>query len=137
MIELTNLNPLPELGGDRVLYVPQYLSADDPRFAGTVQAIERELRRGVPVKRLETAGGTVVVATVYDLLMAQYGVARGLAGDYPSDYNDENSPYTPAWSERYTGLDRDVLIRFAREWARTAELTGGACTIIIGVWSSR
>jgi protoporphyrinogen oxidase len=32
MIEYTNLNPLPELGGDRVLYVPQYLSADDPRY---------------------------------------------------------------------------------------------------------
>lgn len=33
MIEYTNLNPLPELGGDRILYVPQYLSADDPRYA--------------------------------------------------------------------------------------------------------
>lgn len=32
MIEYTNLNPLPELGGDRILYVPQYLSADDPRY---------------------------------------------------------------------------------------------------------
>ena len=33
MIEYTNLNPVPELGGDRILYVPQYLSPDDPRFA--------------------------------------------------------------------------------------------------------
>jgi protoporphyrinogen oxidase len=33
MIEYTNLNPLPELGGDHILYVPQYLSADDPRYA--------------------------------------------------------------------------------------------------------
>ncbi len=33
MIEYTNLNPLPELGGDRVLYVPQYLPADDPRYS--------------------------------------------------------------------------------------------------------
>lgn len=32
MIELTNLNPLPELGGDHVLYIPQYLSAEDPRY---------------------------------------------------------------------------------------------------------
>jgi protoporphyrinogen oxidase len=32
MIEYTNLNPVRELGGDRVLYVPQYLSPDDPRF---------------------------------------------------------------------------------------------------------
>jgi protoporphyrinogen oxidase len=33
MIEYTNLNPLPELEGDTILYVPQYLSADDPRYA--------------------------------------------------------------------------------------------------------
>jgi protoporphyrinogen oxidase len=33
MIEYTNLNPLPELGGHHILYVPQYLSADDPRYA--------------------------------------------------------------------------------------------------------
>jgi protoporphyrinogen oxidase len=33
MIEYTNLNPVPELQGDHVLYVPQYLSADDPRYA--------------------------------------------------------------------------------------------------------
>jgi protoporphyrinogen oxidase len=32
MIEYTNLNPLPELGGDHILYVPQYLSAEDPRY---------------------------------------------------------------------------------------------------------
>lgn len=32
MIEYTNLNPIPSLGGDHVLYVPQYLSADDPRY---------------------------------------------------------------------------------------------------------
>ncbi len=42
MIEYTNLNPLPELGGDRVLYVPQYLSADDPRYA---QSDDEVLRR--------------------------------------------------------------------------------------------
>ncbi len=87
----------------------------------------------MPVKRVQTATGeTVVVATVYDLLMAQYGVPRGLEGQYPTDYNDEASPYTPAWAEKYTGMGRDVLIRFAREWGRTAELTHGKCLIIIG-----
>ena len=91
------------------------------------------LQRGVPVKRLQTASGeTVVVATIYDLLMAQYGVPRGLAGQYPKDYNDEDLPYTPAWSEKYTGMSRELLIRFAREWATTAKLTKGKCTIIIG-----
>jgi len=42
MIEYTNLNPLPELGGDHILYVPQYMSADDPRYG---QPDEEVLRR--------------------------------------------------------------------------------------------
>ncbi len=91
------------------------------------------LTRGVPVKRIQTADGrTVTVATVYDLLMAQYGVPRGLGDGYPADYNDADAPYTPAWSEKYTGMGRETLLRFAREWAVTAEKTNGKCTIIIG-----
>jgi len=64
--------------------------------------------------------------------MAQYGVPRGLGGAYPQDYDDENAPYTPAWSERYTGIGRKDLLKFAREWGSTAEHTNGKCTIIIG-----
>ena len=41
MIEYTNLNPLPELGGDHILYVPQYLSADDPRYTQTDEEVLR------------------------------------------------------------------------------------------------
>ena len=93
----------------------------------------RALTRSVPARRIKTADGQIVtVTTVYDLLMAQYGVSRGLPGEYPASYDEENQPYTPAWSEKYTGLSRQVLIRFAREWATTAELTGGKCTVIIG-----
>jgi nitrate reductase alpha subunit len=93
----------------------------------------RTLHRHVPVRRVTLADGRVAtVTTVYDLLMAQYGIARGLAGDYPDSYDDGTLPYTPAWSERYTGLGRDTLIRFAREWGETARLTGGKCTVIIG-----
>jgi len=93
----------------------------------------RTTMRGVPVKRLAAADGTTItVTTVYDLLMAQYGVPRGLPGEYPADYNDESAPYTPAWSEKYTGMGRDTLIRFAREWGNTARHTGGKCSIIIG-----
>ncbi|MGK0217677.1 MAG: nitrate reductase alpha subunit [Planctomycetota bacterium] len=88
--------------------------------------------RGVPVRRIELNGEMVEVATVYDILMAQYGIDRGLSGDYPTDYNDAEGAYTPAWAERYTGLDRETQIRFAREWASTAAATGGKCTVIIG-----
>lgn len=92
-----------------------------------------ELTRVVPARKLKTKDGTsVLVTTVYDLLMAQYGVPRGLPGDNAAaDYNAD-VPYTPAWSEKYTGQSREMIIRFAREWARTAELTNGKCTVIIG-----
>ena len=91
-----------------------------------------ELTRGVPVRWLEMADGErVAVATIYDVLMAQYGVPRGLAGAYPESYDDD-MPYTPAWAERFTGMSRQMVIKFAREWAVTAEKTGGKCMIIIG-----
>ncbi len=91
------------------------------------------LLRGVPMRWVETEdGGKVPVATIYDVLMAQYGVGRGLPGAYPEDYDTVDSPYTPAWAESYTGMGREMVIRFAREWAVTAEKTEGKCTIIIG-----
>lgn len=89
-------------------------------------------RRGVPVKHIQTSEGTVAVATVFDLLMAQCGVGRGLSGDYPADYNDPQHTFTPAWQEKFTGIDRETVINFARQFADTAELTDGKCTVIIG-----
>jgi len=88
------------------------------------------ITRALPVKTIKTLDGTAVVATVYDLLMAQYGVPRGLPG-YAESY-DEDALYTPAWAEKYTGIAPDTLIRFAREWASTADKTEGKCTVIIG-----
>ncbi|MBI3186209.1 MAG: nitrate reductase subunit alpha [Myxococcales bacterium] len=95
-------------------------------------AREREVHRGVPVRYLQTATGKVPVATVYDLLMAELGVGRGLCGEYPASYDDESAMYTPAWQEKLTGVGRNTLLQFAREWARTAEATEGKCSIIIG-----
>ena len=91
----------------------------------------RPVSRGVPVRYLETAEGRVPVTTVFDLLMAQFGVDRGLPGDYPESYDDD-AVYTPAWQEKFTGIDRANVLQFAREWAGTAAKTGGKCSIIIG-----
>jgi nitrate reductase alpha subunit len=93
---------------------------------------DRAWRRGVPVRIVETDRGPVAVATVQDLLFAQHGVGRGLAGEYPSSYDDPAAPFTPAWQEKYTGVDPAQVIRLAREWADTAERTGGRCSVIIG-----
>jgi nitrate reductase alpha subunit len=99
----------------------------------TEYGLQRRALRGVPVRRVSTADGAqVTVCTVYDLIMAQYGVGRGLAGDYPADYGDRHAAYTPAWQEVFTGIGADTVLQFAREWARTAEKTQGKCTIIVG-----
>lgn len=89
-------------------------------------------RRGVPVKYLQTKKGKTAFTTVYDLIMGQYGVDRGLGGDYPSSYDDADSAYTPAWQEIYTGISSATVIQFAREWCLTAEITRGRCMVIIG-----
>ncbi len=91
------------------------------------------VKRGVPAKKLRLADGSeILVTTVFDLLMARYGVGRGLAGEYPADYDDPEGTYTPAWQEGFSGIDRKTVLGFAREWAETAKITDGRCCIIIG-----
>ena len=94
-------------------------------------ASKQKLLRGVPVRYLETPKGRVPVATLFDLQMAHYGVSRGLPGDYAKSYDDP-MPYTPAWQEQYTGIGRETVTRFAREFATNAELTEGRSMVIVG-----
>jgi nitrate reductase alpha subunit len=87
------------------------------------------LRRGVPVRRV----GDRLVTTVYDLMLAQYGVARpGLPGDWPTGYDDATNPYTPAWQEPITGVPAEAVARVAREFATNAERSGGRSMILMG-----
>ena len=94
--------------------------------------LDKQALRSVPVKFIETKEGRITVTTVYDVIMAQYGVSRGLAGDYPEGLDDKDAAYTPAWQEIFTGIDAKTVIQFAREWANTAEKTQGKCMIIVG-----
>lgn len=87
--------------------------------------------RGIPVRYVQTKDGRVPVATAFDLLVAQFGVGRGLPGDYAENY-DDCAAYTPAWQEQYTGIGRDTVIRLAREFAGNAEATGGRSMVIVG-----
>ncbi|HZX75769.1 nitrate reductase subunit alpha [Lysobacter sp.] len=91
------------------------------------------LRRNVPVRRVRLADGDdALVATTYDLLMAQYGLDRGFGGEHVASSYDEDVPGTPAWQERITGVPRAEVIRIAREFARTADKTRGRSMIIVG-----
>jgi nitrate reductase alpha subunit len=91
------------------------------------------LERNVPVKQLTLADGkTWAVATVYDLLLAQYGVDRGFGGGNVAKNYDEDVPGTPAWQEKITGVPRAAVIGVAREFADTAAKTRGRSMIIVG-----
>ncbi|WP_138417519.1 nitrate reductase subunit alpha [Aquibacillus sediminis] len=90
------------------------------------------VRRGVPVKHVKDKDGNdLKITTVYDLMMAHTGVSRGLEGDYPTDYNDEK-PYTPAWQESITGVNKQHVIQVAREFADNAARTKGKSMIAMG-----
>ncbi|MEF8703593.1 MAG: nitrate reductase subunit alpha [Candidatus Accumulibacter sp. UW26] len=90
------------------------------------------LVRTVPVLRLALGGGEALVATVFDLQVANYGVARGLPGELAARDFDDDTPYTPAWQERITGTPREQLIAVARQFADNADRTQGRSMVIIG-----
>jgi len=90
--------------------------------------------RRVPCRQITLGDGSRArVATVYDLTMANYALDRGLGGDHVArDYDDETAPYTPAWQEKITGVDRAKVIQVAREFADNAAKTRGRSMIIVG-----
>ncbi|MDG5483666.1 nitrate reductase subunit alpha [Mycolicibacterium gadium] len=99
-----------------------------PRF-DSLDGHGETLVRGVPVRQV----GEHRVCTVFDLMLAQYGVARPeLPGDWPTGYDDADHPYTPAWQESITGVAATQAIRIAKEFARNAEESGGRSMIIMG-----
>ncbi|MHB8855340.1 MAG: nitrate reductase subunit alpha [Bellilinea sp.] len=89
------------------------------------------IKRKLPVRYVQTERGQVAVTTVFDLILAQFGVPRGLPDETAVSY-DNDTLYTPAWQEKYTGIHRDTLIRFARDWGDNGEQTRGKNLIIIG-----
>jgi nitrate reductase / nitrite oxidoreductase, alpha subunit len=103
-----------------------------PRFDG-VDGAAAETERGVPVRRV----GEHLVTTVFDLMLAQYGVGRpGMPGDWPAGddhgYGDPTAPYTPAWQEPITGVPAQAAARIAREFAQNAEDSKGRSMILMG-----
>ncbi|HSM10701.1 MAG TPA: nitrate reductase subunit alpha, partial [Lysobacter sp.] len=110
-----------------------------PYFGGTAAhdfvatAHDDILMRNVPVRQIALAGGgTMRVATVFDLYCANYGLDRGFGGgNVATDFDDE-TPFTPAWAEKVTGVPRQAIIQVAREFAANAEATNGRSMVILG-----
>ncbi len=91
------------------------------------------LMRNVPIKKFKLSDGSEVkVATVFDLMMANYSVDQGLGGDNVAISFDDNVPYTPAWNEKVTGVPREQTIRIAREFSENADKTQGKSMVILG-----
>jgi nitrate reductase alpha subunit len=133
-LDLGDVDPLLSIA-DAPDYDRESVAVDLPRFdlaptdgqehaggAGTI-------RRGVPVRTV--AGRTVT--TVFDLLLAQFGVGRdGLPGEWPSGYDDASSPGTPAWQEEITSVPAQAAERIGREFAQNAEDSDGRSMILMG-----
>lgn len=131
-------------GVDPVMSIADTGSAPDsrevlfPRFdlpeassEGTGPVGAGVIHRGVPVR---TVNGRVVT-TVYDILLAHYGVSRpelDLPGDWPRDFHDSDVVGTPAWQQELTGVPVEGAIRIAREFAQNAVDSGGRSQIIMG-----
>jgi len=109
---------------------PYFGNREHDHFAGTDHP--DVLMRRVPVREMELASGRAYVATVFDLLCANYGLDRGFGGDHVARDYGEMAPYTPAWAEKITGIPADHIITTAREFAANAEATNGKSMVILG-----
>ena len=113
---------------------PYFGGIQSPHFTNNEQS--DVLVRTVPVQRIalgkEGEKHEAIVATVFDLQVANYGVARGLLGELAASSFDDDTPYTPAWQERITGVPREQLITVARQFADNADKTHGKSMVIIG-----
>ena len=78
------------------------------------------LTRGVPVRYVDTPDGRVAVTTVFDLLHGPVRRGPRTPRRLPRELDDDNLPYTPAWQEKYTGIDRDTVLRSPASGPRTA-----------------
>ncbi|MGH3516045.1 MAG: nitrate reductase subunit alpha [Haloechinothrix sp.] len=119
-LDLAGVDPMLSVyGGDSLVVQLPRFDSDQPGV----------LHRGVPTRMVHGRR----VTTVFDLLMAQYGVGRpGLPGTWPSGYDDVAEPYTPAWQEQITGVPAKAAERIAREFADNAERSGGRSMILMG-----
>ena len=99
-------------------------------FAGTEHP--DALVHNIPVKRVALAEGEALVASVFDLFVANYGIDRGLGGGNVAASYDDATPYSPAWAERITGVKRGHIVAVARQFAENADKTRGKSMVILG-----
>lgn len=132
-LQLEHIEPQLSLyGADVATGVPVLLPRFDTDGGAHGQGRGEVVRRGVPATRLGGQDGPLVT-TVFDLVLAQYGVGRaGLPGAWASSYDDADAVGTPAWQEIHTSVPAAKCVKIAREFATTAEKSRGRCMILMG-----
>lgn len=106
-----------------------------PYFGNGEQDI---IEHKVPVRKIESNGKTLILATVFDLQLAQYAIdrseldARMQDENCATSYDDASVVNTPAWQEKVTGVKAADVIRTGREFAQNAKDTQGRSMVILG-----
>jgi nitrate reductase alpha subunit len=114
-LDLEGAEPVLRLGDDGADTVEVRLPLFD-----VLDGTPTEVVRRVPVRQV----GGHTVTTVYELMLARYGVG--------ADYDDAEAPYTPAWQEAVTGIPARQAARIAREFAENARDSHGRSMILMG-----
>ena len=123
---------IPDGENDEIASVgfPYFGNKEHDFFEGTDH--DSVLVRKVPARKIQLADGEALVATVFDLFVANYGLDRGLKDKNCAKSYEETLPYTPAWAEKITGVPKSQIIAVAREFASNAEKTKGRSMVILG-----
>lgn len=110
---------------------PYFGGNENPHFRSVAQS--PVTLHPLPAKQLTLASGeSGTVVSVYDLILANYGLDRGLDDVNAAKDFAEVKAYTPAWAEQITGVPRQHIEQIAREFADTAHKTHGRSMIILG-----
>ena len=60
------------------------------------------------MQKVKQNGEIFYTTTVYDLMLANYGVDRGIGGGFAESHFDVDVPFTPAWQEKITGVKQEL-----------------------------
>jgi len=130
-----NLRLVDEVTNEPIEPILSFLGMEDEIATVHMPYFDSETRkmlpRNVPVKKVILNGKEKLVTTVYDLMLANYGIDRGIGGTVATSY-DDIAPFSPAWQEKISGVDRNLVIKIAREFAQNAVDTKGRSMIIVG-----
>ena len=110
---------------------PYFGGVINERFQNNDQGAD-VLVRNMPVKKIILEEGETCVATVFDLLVGNYGIDRGLGGGNVAGSYEDDIPYTPHWQEKITGVKAADVIAVAKQFADNADKTEGKSMVIIG-----